>query len=251
MAVYFRFSGKIPRRLLGKARSLTESGLVCKLLVLSLGLMSGIRAPFTLAAQEQGLATQQQGLADRDPTAAPVTEDSKKVPPFTIKDRLRFYEQTTFVPFAFTGPLAGAAVTQWTTVNPPEWGPGPAGYGRRVLSGYSRQVIANTIGLGVAFAAHEDPRHYPTGQHGVWKRGLYAAREAVVSRSSSGGLMPAYSRLVGVYTAGFVSNAWYPARYSNTHDALWRGSTALASDIVWQEFKEFWPDVRRKLRPRR
>ena len=93
-------------------------------------------------------------------------------------------------------------------------------YGRRVLSGYSREVIANSIGLGVGFAAQEDPRHYPTGEHGVWRRGLYAAREAFVSRSTSGGLMPAYSRIVGAYAAGFVSNAWYPAPYSNVHGAL-------------------------------
>lgn len=196
------------------------------------------------AGSRDGLWAQQQ--AAPDPTEAPVNEKSKKIPRFTVADRLRFYEQTTFVPFAFTGPVLGAAVTQWTTRNPPEWGQGFPGYGRRVLSGYSRQVIANTVGLGVAFAAHEDPRHYPTGEHGVWQRGLHAARDALVSRNSeTGGLMPAYSRIAGAYAAGFVSNAWYPARYSNVHDALYRGTTALASDIVWQEFKEFWPDIRR------
>jgi hypothetical protein len=165
---------------------------------------------------------------------------------FTSRDRLRFYSQTTFSPFAFTGPVIGSALTQWATGNPPEWGQGFPGYGRRLLSGYSRQVIANTIGLGVTFAAHEDPRHYPTGERGVWKRGWYAARDAFVSHNPSGGLMPAYSRIAGVYGAAFVSNAWYPAPNSNVHSALYRGSTALASDIVWQEFKEFWPDARRK-----
>jgi hypothetical protein len=207
--------------------------------VLNFAVLSFAAMPSTARAQTP---------ANPDPTEAPVVETSKKVPRFTTADRLRFYQQTTFAPFAFVGPLLGAAVTQWTTRNPPEWGQGFPGYGRRVLSGYSRQVIANTVGLGVAFAAHEDPRHYPTGERGIWKRGLYAAREAVVSRSSSTGrLMPAYSRIAGAYTAGFISNAWYPAPYSNTHNALYRGSTAIASDIVWQEFKEFWPDVRRKI----
>jgi len=190
-----------------------------------------------------------QQTATPDATEAPVTEKSKKVPRFTPEDRVKFYQQTTFSPFALTGPIAGAAFVQWTTHNPPEWQQGFAGYGRRLMSGYSRQVIANTIGLGVAFAANEDPRHFPTGQHGPWKRGLFAARQAFVSHNSTtGGLMPAYSRIVGVYAAGFISNAWYPPPYSNVHSALYRGSTALVSDIVWQEFKEFWPDVRRKLR---
>ena len=58
-------------------------------------------------------------------------------------------------------------------------GEGFPGYGRRVLSGYSRQVISNTVGLGVAFVADEDPRHHLVAEGGIWKRGLYAAREAV------------------------------------------------------------------------
>jgi len=186
--------------------------------------------------------------ANSDPTTAPVTDKSKRPARFTIKDRILFYRETTFSPLALAGPIAGATVTQWTTGNPPQWGQGFPGYGRRLLSGYSRQVIANTIGLGIAFAANEDPRRRPTGEHGVWKRSLFAARGAFVSHTASGGLMPAYSRIVGSYAAGFVSDAWYPAPYSNFHSALYRGSTALASDIVWQEFKEFWPDARRKLR---
>lgn len=186
-----------------------------------------------------------------DPTKAPVTDKSNNASRFTLRDRVRFYQQTTFSPFALTGPVVGAAMTQWITGNPPEWGQGFPGCGRRLLSGYSRQVISNTIGFGVALAAREDPRHYPTGEHGIWRRGLFAARQAVLSHNSSGGLMPAYSRIIGNYSAAFISNAWYPRPYANVHSALYRGSTALASDIIWQEFKEFWPDVRHKLRWKR
>ena len=186
-----------------------------------------------------------------DPTIAPVTEKSNRTARFTKPDRLRFYRETTFSPTALLGPLAGAAVNEWATGNPREWGQGFPGYGRRVLSGYGRQVIANTVALGVAFATSEDPRHYPTGERSVWSRGLLAARESFVSHSTTGGLMPAYSRIIGDYAAGFASNGWYPASNSNFHGALYRGSTALASGVVWEEFKEFWPDVRRKLRHRR
>jgi hypothetical protein len=156
--------------------------------------------------------------------------DLKRLPPF--HDRVRFYCQTTFSPFALTGPIAGAAATLWGTGNPPEGGQGFPGYGRRLLSGYSREVIANFVGFGVGFAAQEDPRHYPTGEHGLWRRGLFASHEALVSHNPSGGRMPAYSRIIGEYSAGFMSNTWYPAPYSNVHSALYRGSTALASDIV-------------------
>jgi hypothetical protein len=184
-----------------------------------------------------------------DPMVAPVAATSLspgESVPFTTHQRLHFYAATTFMPIALAGPVGGAALTQWVTGKPEEWGQGFPGYGRRLLSGYSRQLIANTAALGVAFADGEDPRHYPTGRHGVWQRGLYSARQTFVSRKVSGGEMPDYSRIVGAYSAAFVANAWYPARSSNTKYALYRGSTALASNMVWQLFREFWPDARRK-----
>jgi hypothetical protein len=46
------------------------------------------------------------------------------------------------------------------------------GYGRRVSSGFGRQIIANTLGLGVIFIDGDGPRHYPAGRRGIWKRGL-------------------------------------------------------------------------------
>ncbi len=212
-----------------------------------------IAALFLAMLGSIGLAPQSQAQQGHfNPVKPLAAQKPKKSPPFTAQDRLRYYEKTTFSPLALTGPVLGAAFTEWTTRNPPEWGQGVPGLGRRVLSGYTRQLISNTIILGVGFADHEDPRHYRTGQQGFWKRGLYAAREVVVSRNAgTGELMPAYSRIIGDYAAGFVSNTWYPAQFSNVHDALWRGSTALASDIIWQELKEFWPDVHRKLRLRR
>ena len=84
-----------------------------------------------------------------DVTTAPVTDKSKQPVRFTFEDRLRFYKQTTFSPFAFAGPIAGAAVSQWTTGNPPEWGQGFAGYGKRLLSGYSRDWKTTHVGRGL------------------------------------------------------------------------------------------------------
>jgi hypothetical protein len=222
----------------------------CVRIGLLIGLMALCCSQSMLHAQQSsaGQATDQE--KEPDATTAPVTEKSKRPARFTIEDRLRFYKQTTFSPSAFLGPVAGAAFSQWTTGNPPQWGQGFAGFGKRLLSGYSRQVIANTIALGVGFTIKEDPRRRPTGEQGVWKRGLYAARGAFVSHTASGKLIPAYSRILGDYGAGFISNAWYPRPYSNAQSALYRGTTALASDIIWQEFKEFWPDIRSKFRRR-
>lgn len=56
--------------------------------------------------------------------------------------------------------------------------------------------------------------------------------------------MPAFSRFVGVYSAGFIANAWEPRSQNDTGHALERGSTALLSSVGWHVFEEFWPDIR-------
>lgn len=205
-----------------------------------LGLI-GLSAPApTLRAQQPVIPGQ---------AKPPVADNTANARRFTGEDRLRYYGRKTFTPSSVVAPALGAAFTGWTTGIPRQWGQGLPGFGRRLVSGYSRQVIANSAGLGIGFVDHEDPRHYSTGQHGIWRRGLYAASEAVVSRKAGTvELMPAYSRIIGDYTAGLISNAWYPSPLSSVHDGLWRGTTALASDVLWQEFKEFWPDLRRRLR---
>jgi hypothetical protein len=65
-----------------------------------------------------------------------------------------------------------------------------------------------------------------------------------VSRTPTGGSMPAFSRFVGVYSAGFIANAWEPRSQNDTGHALERGSTALLSSVGWHVFEEFWPDIR-------
>ena len=68
-----------------------------------------------------------------------------------------------------------------------------------------------------------------------------------VSRTPSGGTMPAISRFAGAYSAAFISNAWEPRSQNSTADALERGSTALLSSVGWHVFEEFWPDIKKAL----
>ena len=112
------------------------------------------------------------------------------------------------------------------------------------MSGYGRSVIGRTIGFGVAAVDHEDPRFVPSNEKGIWRRTRHAVVGTFVSRTGSGGTMPAYSRFAGVYGAGFIANAWEPPSQDHVHEALEPGSTALLSSVGWHVFEEFWPDIR-------
>jgi len=166
--------------------------------------------------------------------------------PLTFRERLRIYERSFARPESMLGPLFGAAVGQARN-NPPEWGQGSEGFGRRLASGYGRAVIAKTIGLGISSLDGEDTRYVPSHETGIWRRGWYATTQTFVSRRPKGGYMPAYSRFAGVYGAAFIANYWEPPSQADAAHALQRGSTALASSVGWHIFEEFWPDIRKKV----
>jgi hypothetical protein len=84
----------------------------------------------------------------------------------TLNDRFRIYKHALSRPYMIVGPAMGAGIGQWEN-EPPEWGQGGQGYGRRLASGVSRSVISETIRFGFAAADGEDPRFKPSGETGV------------------------------------------------------------------------------------
>ena len=161
----------------------------------------------------------------------------------TFRERVKIYEHSFIEPESLIGPALGAGIGQWRDT-PPEWGQGADAYGKRFASGFGRSVISRTIAFGVAAADREDSRFVPSNETGVWRRTRHAMVGTFVSRTPSGGRMPAFSRFVGVYSAGFIANAWEPRSQDDTAHALERGSTALLSSVGWHVFREFWPDIR-------
>ena len=163
--------------------------------------------------------------------------------PLSFSDRVRIYERSFIQPEALIGPALGAGVGQWRDT-PPEWGQGNGAYGTRFASGFGRSVISRTIAFGVAAADREDSRFIPSSETGIWRRTRHAIVGTFVSRTPTGGSMPAFSRFAGTYSAGFIANAWEPRSQKDAGHALERGSTALLSSVGWHIFEEFWPDIR-------
>ena len=171
--------------------------------------------------------------------------DAPVVPaqPLTFGERFKIYERSFILPESVIGPALGAGIGQWRDT-PPEWGQGAGAYGTRFASGFGRSVISRTIALGVATADQEDSRFIPSSETGIWRRTRHAIVGTFVSRTPTGGSMPAFSRFAGVYSAGFIANAWEPRSQDDAAHALERGSTALLSSVGWHIFEEFWPDIR-------
>jgi hypothetical protein len=179
----------------------------------------------------------QSGLPNAPSTYRPAAIPASEL---TLGDRFRIYRETIIRPYSIIGPALGAAIGQAEN-EPPAWGQGGAGYGRRLASGMSRQLISETIRFGFAAVDGEDPRYHRSEESGVWKRAQHAIVETFTSETANGNRIPAYSRFAGTYGAAFISNTWYPDNRATAGWALRRGSTALASSVGFHLFEEIAP----------
>ena len=179
-------------------------------------------------------------------TAAADADDSALNAPLTFHERLKIYAKSFTAPENFIGPALGAGIGQWED-SPAEWGQGADAFGKRYASGFGRSAIARTISFGLAAADGEDSRYFRSRESGIWRRTRHAAVATFVSRGRNGERVPALSRFVGVYSAGFIANSWEPPSQRDAGHAIERGSTALLSGVGWRLFDEFWPDFRHAL----
>jgi hypothetical protein len=144
----------------------------------------------------------------------------------------------------FTAGL-GAGIGQWRD-EPPEWGQGGAGYGRRFGNHMAANALKQAISFGAGAALREDPRYFRSGKKGLWPRAWSAIERTFIIPKQGGGDGLAYSRLLGAYGGGFLSNTWYPGR-GGPAEAVLRGSIMLGGDVGGNLFREFWPEIRTRV----
>jgi len=99
----------------------------------------------------------------------------------------------------------------------------------------------------VPILTHEDPRYFRRGEGSFLGRTGYALKQMVIVRTDSGGHTFNLSEWGGNAAAVALSNAYYPdARTASSNAA--RLLIACGTDAFDDILKEFWPDVKKKLK---
>lgn len=126
------------------------------------------------------------------------------------KQKLDLAWHTTADPFNLVGAfvLAGGSELKGTNRG---FGWGPAGYGKRVGANLA-DVVDGTMLSGFVYPVlfRQDPRYFREGTGSIGSRVLHALGWAFVGRSDSGRREPNYSNLLGNFSAGAISNTYYP-----------------------------------------
>jgi hypothetical protein len=175
-----------------------------------------------------------------------VSDDS---PSIDVDHKLKIYGKRIVAPRVLIGTLFTAGIKQWEN-SPGKWGRGWDGYGKRYGTDFARLGIRNTLAFGIDSTLHLDPRFHraPEGESSA-SRFKHAVKQVLIVRKDSGGQSFAYGSVISAFAAGEAGTLWQPRRSDGRFgDGLTYAGLLIAGDAGRNVFREFWPDIRRKIR---
>ena len=151
------------------------------------------------------------------------------------------YVKETFGKKAYVGTAGRAAMGQAVN-HPHEWGRGPAGFGKRLASGFATHVVKNSIEYGVAGIRHEDLQYHRSDKRGFGPRLKHALVSTVVThKTTTGRRTVASGKIAGAMGSGLISRVWQPARLHTVSSGLATGGITLGAEAGMNVAREFWP----------
>jgi hypothetical protein len=163
-------------------------------------------------------------------------------PPLTARQKfklgLQYFSLYTVV---FVGAEAGV---DQATNNEKQYGQGAQGYGKRYGADFA-DGLTNSIFVTGAFPSllRQDPRYYRMAAGTTFHRVVYAASRVLVTRQDSGRKVFNFSELLGNFTSGAISTAYYPESERSFSGVSEHAGVELGFDAGFNVLKEFAPDL--------
>lgn len=131
----------------------------------------------------------------------------------------------------------------------PSYGQGLQGYAKRYATFYADTGFGTLLTTSVfPTLLHQDPRYFQLGKGGTWRRARYSVSRIFVTRADGGHLQFNYSEIVGTSVAAGLSNLYHPQNQRTLGNTLNVLGTDIMLDTICNVAKEFWPDLRRRVR---
>jgi hypothetical protein len=188
-----------------------------------------------------------------------------KIIPLTAGQKFKVVARGTFDPVQIVWYAALSGISQAEN-SEPGFGQGWEAYGKRYGAYAADGTIENFfVGAILPSILHQDPRFFPKPEGSFVSRASYAASRIVITRSDSGKREFNFSEVFGSALSSAIStNSYHPRRtfkgFNNMGVAEYYpsdrtlGNTAsvwgsqMGYDAITLVIKEFWPDIRRKVK---
>jgi hypothetical protein len=179
-------------------------------------------------------------------------ENADKVPPLTVGQKFKLITRSSFDPaqFAWYGLISAVGQAENSE---PAYGQGWGAYGKRYATSMADGVIEGYMVSGVLPSVlRQDPRYFVLGKGGFWHRTEYALSRLIITRSDSGNAVFNASEIFGSASAAAISTyGYHPANDKTFGNAASVWGTQVGYDGLAFVVKEFWPDIRRKIRKKK
>jgi len=191
-------------------------------------------------------------------------ENAGQVPPLTSWQKYKAVAKGSFDPIQIVWYGALSAISQAEN-SEPGFGQGWEAYGKRYGAYAADGTIENFfVGAILPSVLHQDPRYFQNGHGSFFNRTEYAVSRIFITRTDSGRNQFNYSEIVGSAMAAAISTysyhphpGYHPVPGMNvpyvasdrtlTNTAsVW--GTQVGYDTLTLVIKEFWPDIRRRIR---
>jgi hypothetical protein len=165
-----------------------------------------------------------------------------------IKDKLFLFLRDSVDPETFLAAGFDAGISQARNEDAP-FGQGGQGYAKRLGASYADEVqfrFFKEFTYPTVFS--EDPRYYRMGQGRKSRRFLHAVMHSVVAYHDNGRPMFNFSEWLGEASAVSLANVYHPGARRGFAPAAQNMASDIGLDVGYDELKEFWPEIARKLR---
>jgi hypothetical protein len=176
-------------------------------------------------------------------------ENANQVPPLTTGQKFKVVARSSFdyVQYPWYGFLAGISQAENSEAG---YGQGAAGYGKRFGASTADGTIENFMTSAVfPSLLRQDPRFFQSGKGSFWHRTGYAVTRVMVTRTDSGHSQVNCSEIFGsALAAGISTYSYHPHEDKTLRNSAKVWGSQVGYDTLTYVVKEFWPDIRRKIR---
>jgi hypothetical protein len=171
--------------------------------------------------------------------------------PLTGGQKFHLFAKSAFDPVEFVVVGAQAGVSQAENEFP-GYGQGAAGFGKRYGATLADEVSSNFFSNYFwAVALKQDPRYFRLGRGTIKRRIFYSLEQELICHTDRGGRSFCFENVLGAFSAGGLSNVYYPSSDRGFGLTMSRASIALLYGSLGGLTDEFYTDIAQRLFHRR
>jgi hypothetical protein len=194
---------------------------------------------------EAGLGYEDNENRIRDRGMRPATTAPSSYQPLSGKERWDLYLRSAFWSPGMLLRAAGPALGAHLNNEPPAWGQGAEGYGKRFANRFVRFALQETYEAAAAAALEHDVRYARSKRAGFVSRAAHALAADFVTYDRNGRRTPHVARIGSVFAAEFTGRLWMPARHRDVTTALRGVGVGLGVSSAFNLIREFAPELKR------